>query len=167
MAFSTQQSGEYKLPKLRKAVASTALCVLSMVGLGNVLLFLDETTDIWTKIGGIIAIVIVGLIWVGLSYAFLINNGKCAKCRILKNDYRYCSSCDLEKETELRNTTNPLHCLIPDCDVKIESVDAYQEHYLQNHESEPIAEGIFRPRFSEIRVTDALYIKDNADVNKE
>jgi len=162
MALSPQFPGEYKLPKLRKAIfwLSTALCVLTVGGFGYIMVVISNSTDIWQKVGFAGFTIIAGLIWVGISYAFLINNDKCANCGIsIRDDYRYCSRCDLQKETELRNTTEPLHCIVPDCDEKIESVNAYKDHYLEKHEDESIAEGISRPSFSKIRITDALYIK--------
>ena len=162
MALSTGSAGEYKLPKLRTATfwLSTALCILTLMGLGYAIIFSNVTTDIWPKIAGVGMTIFVGFIWIGISYTFLINNDKCANCRIsIKDDYTYCNRCDLQKEIEMRNTTETLHCIVGGCDEEIESVDAYKDHYLKKHVNENLAEGYSRPRFEEIRLTDAIYIK--------
>ena len=159
-AINTYSGGEYKVPKLRKSMFwfSTALCVLTLTPIELGIIFSDEITDIWPKIGGVIGIVFVGLVWIGMSFVFLINNDKCANCRIsIKDDYRFCDKCNLKKEIEFRNTSENLHCLI--CDTKIESFDAFRDHYLKNHENQAIAEGICQPSFSKIRTTDTIYIK--------
>lgn len=131
-------------------------CVLILTGLIYISLF-DDSKDVWHKIGVIIGLIFLGLIWFGISYAFLINKDKCKKCRIsIKDDYYYCNKCDFEKETEFRNSKN-LHCLV--CDIKIDSFDAFRGHYVKEHENQPVAEGICQPPFSKIRTTDTVYIK--------
>jgi len=136
-------------------------CVLIMSGLISMSIF-DDSKDVWHKVGITISFIFVGLIWVGMSYVFLINKDKCKKCGIsIKDDYYYCNKCDFEKETEFRNSKN-LHCLV--CDRKIESFDAFRGHYVKEHENQVIAEGIFQPPFSKIRTTDTIYIKKEKSV---
>ena len=129
MTFSSVYTKEYKLSKLRITVLefSTVLCILTMTGLGFVLMSGGEAENIWQKVGIAIMTVFVALIWIGMSYTFLINNDKCTNCRIsIKDDYKYCDECNLQKEIELRNTTETLCCLV--CDAEIESFDAFKDH---------------------------------------
>lgn len=90
---------EYKIPKLRIITFGALMffCVLILTGLIYISLF-DDSKDVWHKIGVIIGLIFLGLIWFGISYAFLINKDKCKKCRIsIKDDYYYCNKCDFEK----------------------------------------------------------------------
>ena len=160
MSFSIKSTDEYKLPKLRKATFwfSTVICVLTVGGFGYIMVVFSNSEDIWQKIGYAALTIFLGFIWIGLSYTFIINNIKCTNCGIsIKDDYKYCVECNLQKEKELRNTTETLCCLV--CDANVESFDAFKDHYIKEHEDQPVAEGIFQPSFSKIRTTETLYIK--------
>jgi len=136
-------------------------CVLTMSGLGF-MTFPDDTKDIWSKIGITGVWIFLGFIWFGISYVYTIaDKDKCPNCGLaIKDDHRFCDSCDLAIEKKLRNTKEPLHCIVAGCDEIIDSVDSYEKHYMENHEHESIAEGICRPSYSKLRYSDVLYIKE-------
>lgn len=166
MAISAESGGEYKITKSRKVILafSMALCVLTLSGFGYLMLSQPDTiihtVDIWHKVGMMVMILFMGFVWIGISLAFLIDNDKCENCKIsIKHDHVYCRQCDMQKEIELRNTPETLHCIVGGCGEEIESVDAYKDHYLKKHVNETMAEGYSRPSFSKIRITDALRIK--------
>ena len=161
MALSFEPTGEYKITKSRKIAfgLSMALCILTMTSFGYALVFGDESKGIWEKIGLGGVTIFIGFIWFGITYAYTIaDKGNCSNCGIaIKDNHIYCVKCDLQKENELRHTSDSLYCIV--CDEEIESVDKFKDHYLKNHELEFIAESICRPSFSKIRITDALFIK--------
>ena len=134
------------------------MCILTVGGFGYAMVVFSNTEDIWQKIGFAVLTVFLGSIWIGLSYIFIINNTKCANCKILiKDDYKYCDECNLQKEKELRDTKDTLCCLV--CDAEAESFDAFKDHYMKEHENQPVAEGIFQSPFSKIRTTETIYVK--------
>ena len=154
----------FKVKKLRIGffAFSVVLCVLILSPFTySVLTHTDtilNTMDVWSKIGYVGVLVFIGFVWIGLSFVFIINKGKCATCGIsIKDDYSYCSMCDNLKQAEFRSTKEHLYCAV--CDKEISSFDAFKGHYIQEHEDQQVAECIFQPPFSKIRATETVYIK--------